>query len=189
MAYSNNSVITGKFQGKLGKELVFRNWDGKTIVAKAPGRRKAAPTAEQVKLQDQFLMGSRYAKAVVGDADPNLAEAYMAVLRPRQNLYSRALEDFMSAPKVVSINTRAYQGLIGDKIVVRAKDDFRVTGVKVEIYAADGSLLEQGEAVSDIYDLDWTYTATQNNSLLAGTTIKAIATDIPNNEGILEAVL
>ena len=34
MANSNNSVITGKFRGSLGKELVFRDWDGKTVVAK-----------------------------------------------------------------------------------------------------------------------------------------------------------
>ncbi|MBW0177569.1 hypothetical protein [Sediminibacterium sp.] len=189
MAHSNNSVITGKFQGSLGKELVFRNWNGKTIVAKAPGRRKGEPTADQLKTQDSFLMGSRYAKAISSGANPELAEAYTAVLKPRQNLYSRALEDFMSAPKVVSINTRFYKGAEGDKIVIRAKDDFKVTGVSVEIYAADGTLLETGEAVSDIYDLDWTYTATQSNSLLAGTVIKAIATDIPNNEGILEAVL
>jgi hypothetical protein len=189
MAHSNNSIITGKFQGELGKELVFRNWDGKTIVAKAPGPRKGEPTPKQVQLQETFLMGSRYAKAVSDGVDPGLAEAYTAVLRPRQNLYSRALEDFMSAPKVVSIDTRAYKGVEGDKIVIRAKDDFRVTGVRIEIYAADGSLLEQGNAVADIYDLDWTYSATENNVLLAGTIVKAIATDVPGNEGILEAVL
>jgi hypothetical protein len=31
MAYSNHSIINGKFQGGLGKEIVFRNWDGKTV--------------------------------------------------------------------------------------------------------------------------------------------------------------
>ena len=39
MANSNNSVITGKFRGTLGKELVFREWEGKTVVAKAPKKR------------------------------------------------------------------------------------------------------------------------------------------------------
>jgi hypothetical protein len=189
MAHSNNSIITGKFQGELGKELVFRNWDGKTVVAKAPGPRKGEPTPKQVQLQETFLMGSRYAKAVSDGVDPGLAEAYTAMLRPRQNLYSRALEDFMSAPRVIRIDTRAYKGEAGDKIVIRAKDDFRVTSVRVEIHAANGSLLEQGEAVADIFGLDWTYPATENNNLPAGTVIKAIATDVPGNEGTLEAVL
>ena len=32
MAHSNNSIITGKLTGSIGKELVFREWEGKTIV-------------------------------------------------------------------------------------------------------------------------------------------------------------
>lgn len=189
MAHANNSIITGKFQGMLGKELVFREWDGKTVVAKAPRRRKGEPTPEQVKTQDNFLLGARYAKAIASGADPGLLEAYKATLKPRQNVYSRALEDFMSVPQVVSIDTRTYKGVAGNKIVVRAKDDFKVTGVRVEIYAADDSLLEEGDAQVNTYGLDWTYTATQNNGLLAGTVIKAIATDVPNNEGTLETIL
>jgi hypothetical protein len=62
MTHSNNSIITGKFQAQPGKEPVFRNWDGKTVVAKAPGRRKRDPTPKQVQLQEAFLMGSRYPK-------------------------------------------------------------------------------------------------------------------------------
>ena len=47
MANSNNSVITGKFRGALGKELVFREWEGKTVVAKAPKRRQGDSTPGQ----------------------------------------------------------------------------------------------------------------------------------------------
>ena len=35
MAHANNSIITGKFKGSLGKQLVFREWEGKTVVAKS----------------------------------------------------------------------------------------------------------------------------------------------------------
>ena len=189
MAHSNNSVITGKFQGMLGKELVFREWDGKTVVAKAPRPRTGEPTAAQLKTQEKFLLGSRYAKAIATGGDPALLDGYQAVLKPRQNVYSRAMEDFMSAPEVVSITTRTYKGAVGDQLVIRAKDDFRVTSVRVEIYAADGVLLEEGDAQPNVNGLDWTYTAAQANNLLAGTIIKAIATDVPGNEGTLESIL
>ncbi len=189
MANSNNSVITGKLQGTLGKELVFRQWAGKTVVAKAPKVRKGEPTVAQVEIQDNFLLASRYAKAIVNGSDPDLLDGYKAILRPRQNVYSRALEDFLSVPKVVSITTRSYKGAVGDKILVRAKDDFRVVGLWVQIYSADGVLLEEGDAQANINGLDWTYTATVVNNLLAGTVIKAIATDVPNNEGTLEFTL
>lgn len=185
MAHSNNSLVTGKLSGTLGKELVFREWDGKTVVAKAPKRRKGKPTSQQAETQERFLLASRYARGIVKSPDKGMAEAYAAVLKPRQNVYSRALEDYISPPVVKSINTRNYKGAIGDKIAVRAIDDFRVVSVRVEIYAADGTLLEEGNAEQNANGLDWTYTATQANNLLAGSKIKAIATDVPGNEGIL----
>jgi hypothetical protein len=189
MAHSNNGVIAGKLNGTLGKEIVFRDWAGKTVVAKAPKKRNGAPTPPQAKTQGRFLIASRYAKAVLNDTDKTRATAYKNALRVRQNVYSRALEDFMTPPVVQSIEARKYKGIVGDKIVARATDDFRVVSVRMEIYSANGTLLEAGDAVMDSYGLDWTYTATQANNLLAGTKIRAIATDVPNNEGMLEITL
>ena len=51
MANSNNSVITGKFGGPSGKELVFREWESKTVVAKAPGNSEGDPTPAQAQIQ------------------------------------------------------------------------------------------------------------------------------------------
>lgn len=189
MAHSNNSIITGKLSGTLGKELVFRDWDGKTVVAKAPKKRKGVPTPEQVEIQERFLLASRYARGIVKNPDQGMAEAYAANLRPRQNVYSRAVEDFMNPPGVKSINTRNYTGASGGKIVVRAVDDFRVVSVRVEIYTSNGIILEAGRTEQDLNGLDWTFTATMANSQLAGTKIIAIATDVPGNEGILEVTL
>jgi len=189
MAHSNNSVITGKLKGMLGKEIVFRDWAGKTVVAKAPKGRKGDPTAKQAVTQDKFLLASRYALSVIQRPDKTLATAYTAALKPRQNVYSRALADFMSAPVVKSIGTRKYKGAAGDKIAVLAVDDFRVASLQVEIYAANGTLLEQGNAVQEIDGLNWTYTATQANNPLTGSKIIAIATDVPGNEGTLSVTL
>lgn len=189
MASSNNSIITGKLTGSIGKELVFREWKGKTIVAKAPKKRTGEPSPAQVETQEKFFMASRYGKAILSNADPALTAAYAAALRPRQNLYARAVEDFMSSPVVKQIDARNYNGTAGSTVLVRAIDDFRVTGVRVEIYDASGLLHEAGNAIQNINGLDWTYTAQLNNPLPAGSRIKAIAMDIPGNEGNLEAVL
>lgn len=183
------SIVSGKFRGLLGKELVFRDWEGKTIVAKAPKKRSGDPTAEQAALQQKFLLASRYAKSIIGGQNPAMATAYAAVVRPRQNVYSRALEDFMTSPDVVSIDTSNYRGTAGDPIITRAVDDFRLTAVRVEIRSSNGTLLEAGLAVQNDNGLDWTYIALQANNLLAGTKIKAIATDVPGNKGMLEVTL
>ena len=189
MASSNTSIITGKLRGSLGKELVFREWEGKTIVAKAPKPRSGPPTAAQAEFQERFLIASRYAKAIMDSPDQSMANAYAHAVRPRQNLYSRALEDFLSPPVVKKIDAGKYKGAVGEKIFVRAIDDFRVTGVRVEIYAANGTLLEAGDAVVNLNGIDWTYTGMQALNLPAGSKIRAIATDVPNNEGTLELTL
>jgi hypothetical protein len=189
MAHSNNSLVTGKISGTIGKELVFREWDGKTVVAKAPRGRKGKSTPAQAETQEKFLLASRYARTVINNQDKSMAEAYAKVLKPRQNVYSRALEDCMSPPVVKKINARNYKGTVGDKIAIRAVDDFRVVSVRVEIYAANGTLLETGNAEQNANGLDFTYTTTQPNNLLAGSKIIAIATDVPGNEGTLEVTL
>ncbi len=189
MANSNNSVITGKFRGTLGKELVFREWDGKTVVAKAPKARKGQATAAQLKIQENFMLATRYATAVKEGTDQGIRDAYAAVLKPRQNLYSRAVADFISPPVVKSIDASVYTGVVGTTIKIRAIDDFRVTGVLVEIFAASGGLLEKGNAIQQNNGIDWTYTVTQANAVLTGSKISAIATDVPGNTGTLEVTL
>ena len=76
MAHANNSLITGKFRGSLGKELVFRDREGKTIVAKSPKSRSCDPTDAQAEIQEKFLVASRYAKSITKSADQGVAQAY-----------------------------------------------------------------------------------------------------------------
>jgi hypothetical protein len=189
MAHSDNSVLMRKLRGLLGKELVFRDWAGKTVVSKAPKKRTAPSSPEQAATNVKFLLASRYAKTITTSEDQAMAEAYALVLKPRQNVYSRALEDFLASPKIKFIKTHNYNGIPGDKILIRATDDFRVISTVVEIYTADGAFLEMGNAVQNPNGIDWTYTATLDNTQLAGSKIKAIATDVPANEGIKEITL
>jgi hypothetical protein len=61
--------------------------------------------------------------------------------------------------------------------------------VRVEIYAANGTRLEAGNAQQNLSGNDWTYIATTANNPLPGSKIKVIATDVPANEGTLEVTL
>lgn len=187
MANANKSIVISKLNGMLGKELVFRDWAGKTIVAKAPGSRSKPASPAQAIIQERFQLGTRYAKAV--QQNPELSAAYAMALKPRQHIYSRALEDFIKAPVVSSVNAKGYSGQPGDPLIIRATDDFRVVSVSVEISSSDGSLVEKGNAVINANGIDWTYTTSQPNGNLAGTRIVAMATDVPGNEGSMELSL
>ena len=189
MAIANQNAITGKLSGTINKQLVFRQWGGTTVVGHFPKPRKGEDSAAQESVKNRFLLASRYAKSVLTNPDQGLADAYAKTLRPRQNVYSRAMEDFLSPPKVTEINTRHYRGNAGDPVIIRAVDDFRVTELLVEIYDAAGALLEEGTAIVENNGIDYRYTATLANGSVAGTTIKAIATDVPGNPGTMEVIL
>src|SRR5690606_21210213 len=111
--------------------------------------------------------------------DALLREAYERVLYPRQNVFSRAVKDFLHQPVVQELDTRRYTGQPGDPIAVRAYDDFRVAAVEVTIYDASGALVERGAAVSQRNGVSWLYTATQANATPAGCRVQAVATDLP----------
>jgi hypothetical protein len=176
-------------KGSLGKELVFREWEGKTIVSKSPKSQSGESTAAQAGTREKFMWASRYAKAITKSADQSLAEGYASALKPRQNVYSRALEDFMSAPVVKSIDPENYKGVSGGTIIIRATDDFRVTSVHVEIYASNGTPIEAGNAVQNLNGIDWTYNSRLSNNMVADSRIRAVARDVPGNEGVLEVRL
>lgn len=189
MAHTNNSVLIKALRGMLGKELVFRNWGDKTIVSKAPKKGTKSSSAAQAATREKFHMAILYAKTVINNEDQSMALAYAAAAKPRQNVISKAISDFMSSPKVLSVDTKNYHGAAGNRLLVHATDDFRVVSVWVEIYAANGQLLEAGNAIQNASGIFWTYTATQANNLLKGTRIKATATDVPENTGTMETII
>ena len=96
------------------------------------------------------------------------------------------MSDYLSVPKVSSIDLLDYRGAVGDTIVVHAVDDFMVTKVKVVIADADGAILEEGEAGPDAQRVNlWEYKATVANPMLSGTTVLAVATtdrEIPERQ-------
>ncbi|GAO45185.1 hypothetical protein [Flavihumibacter petaseus] len=180
-------LLASMLRGMIGHELVFREWEGKMIVQKAPGKRTTRPTRAMAVQNDKFRHGMAYGVRMNQDAD--MKEAYYRKRAPRQNVCSRALQDFLTAPEVTEINVQGYSGQPGDTIEIRAHDDFHVAYVQVDIWSAGGVLVERGDAVVQPNGLVWTYTAKETHRSLAGTKVTAYAMDIPNNEGTLSVTI
>ena len=103
--------------------------------------------------------------------------------------YNVAVADFMKAPDIDEIDITNYTGKVGDTIRVRAIDDFKVVQVQISIINADGTILEEGNAVLQDNGLDWIYTATQQNDNLDGDKIIVRASDKPGNITTEEEIL
>jgi hypothetical protein len=177
MAKSKRNVITYGLSGKIGDLLVFRQVDGQTIVSKMP-KQSTTVSEKQAAHRKRFQQAMVYATSAV--ESPETGELYKAAAKKRQTPINVAVADFFNAPDIENIDLSEYAGNEGDKIRITVSDDFMVKYVRVKIFNADGSLVEEGEAVRDAGDL-WIYTAVQNNENLSGDKIVIMASDLPGN--------
>jgi hypothetical protein len=179
MAKSTNNVLTYGLSGKIGDLLVFRQKDGKTIVAKVPEQTKTA-SDKQKEQRKRFQQATIYAKNAVEAADTKGLYDEGAKKKKGITAYNVAVADFFSAPDIHTVDLSAYTGKVGDEIRVTVSDDFAVQSVHVQINNADGSLVEDGYATHGAGDL-WVYAATQPNESLDGDRIVISASDLPGN--------
>lgn len=188
MAKSNDNVVTHGLSGKVGNMLQFSQRAGKTIVGKIPNRSGIIPTNKQIEVMEKFQEGVVYAKSAI--ADPATRATYEAFTVEGVTAFNLALADYCVAPEIKSVDTSLYTGVIGDKITVKATDNFMVKTVKLSIHKADNTLIEEGLAMQDdLNALLWVYTATAANAAVSGTKITATATDLPGNNTVQDTIM
>ena len=187
MATTKNNVIVKGASGKFGRQIVFSQRAGKTIMSKPP-LRTAPPTPKQIQQQEKFARAAAYAKNAL--LDPTLKEAYTTEAKKRQDVspYNMAMTDYLRPPVITHVDHSAYTGNASDeKIIIEVADAFKVVSVKVKITAANNSTLEEGNAT--LVKGKWEYTTTANNATLTGTKITLTATDRPGNNTTKEITL
>ena len=189
MAHIDDNLLVRGARGNVGKQFVYRKRGNKTFIGRMPVTKDGAVvTDKQEKVRDLFAAASLYAQGAI--ANPELKQEYGKKATSGTNAYNIAFRDFLKAPVVKEINTKKYNGTPGSTIEITAKDDFRVAEVTISIVTAEGTMVEEGNAVlNPINRNKWTYTARQNNASPPGTVIKATARDLPGNEGDLAVTI
>lgn len=179
MAESKDNIITHGLSGKIGNMLVFSQQNGKTIVRKMPKKRKSISPQQQQQAK-RFQEAIIYAKNAV--KNPAKKALYATEAKQGVSAYNVAVADLLHAPQIEKIDLSNYFGKIGDKIIVKVTDDFKVASVVVTITNADGSLVEEGNAlIDDEQETDWIFTATKTNADLNGDKITIHAYDLADN--------
>ena len=184
MAKVKDNVMVMGFSGTIGKQLTFRQIGGETFVSNYQKVPAVPATEKKLAAQARFGIATAYARRAV--KDPELKAIYQAFVKGGQRAFNIAMRDALNAPVVESIQAENYQGHVGDQIIVRATDDFKVAAVVVSIYNQAGDLIEEGHATIQKDDeMKWLYKVQQENAELAGSKIIAVATDLPGNTGSL----
>jgi len=183
----NNPIMKGA-SGMLGEVVVYREVRGNVIMSNRPKKgRILTPNQEEAK--SKFLRAVKYAKKQM--ADPVSKAEYQQGAGSRfPSAYAAAMGDYLSAPKIQSIDSSRYGGAIGDEVIIRASDTFQVKVVNVSVFDAGASLIEQGDAVLDADSIDeYLYKATVANAVLPGTKFLVTVRDRPGNITVDEKVL
>ncbi|MRG45339.1 hypothetical protein GFS24_09440 [Chitinophaga sp. SYP-B3965] len=179
MKQNRNSIMRGA-SGALGKELVFRQRAGNTVISLPPVPRVDNPTTDQIDVRTKFREGIRYAKAAC--ADPATKVAYTAKARGGRSAFNVAMVDFFKAPEIIEVEITTYTGLPGEPIVIVATDDFKVKTVQVSILNNAGNEIESGMALAHPESEDfWTYTTTAVNPDGPSGYVKVQVSDLPGN--------
>jgi hypothetical protein len=186
MGFVKDNYVTSGASGNVGNQWSFRQRAGKTVLAKQRGASSKPPTADSLAVQSRFKTAVKYALNAM--KDPVTKAAYTAAAPRGVSAFNFALGDAAQSPVVNKIDITNYHGAVGDKLVIDATDNFKVTGVVVTIDSAAGTLIESGNAVLDD-DKNWIYTATIANAAIVGSKITAVASDLPLNTGTLSITL
>jgi hypothetical protein len=180
MAKSKRNIVTHGLSGKLGDMLVFRQVGGETIVSSVAEPSKKV-SEKQIEHRKKFKHAVVYAKTAIDS--PETKEIYEVVAAKKgKRAFVVAVADFFNAPEIEHINVSGYTGQPGDVIIIEVSDDVLVTSVHVSIINADGTVVEEGEAVAETaLGYVWKYTATQVNESLEGDKITVSVSDLPHN--------
>lgn len=181
MARIKNNVITHGLSGKLGGNIVFKQYGNKTIVSAYPDMSRVKPSESQKKQRTRFKKAMMYAKYMM--KDPVCKAEYHSNAKGTQTAYNVAVADFYHPPVIHKIATAFKNGF---RVIVDAQDDFKVKKVEVEISEFSGEVIFKGDA-SLQEDEKWVCLMDQNSIIPDHIKIKVRAFDMPGN--IAEEVL
>lgn len=172
-------ILNGTIKALRGQtgNMVFRELpDGTTVISQGQSRKKKngreRKRAREKRSTSQKAHNNRFQEATwyAGPAartEPVYAE--LAAATPMWTAYNHALSDWFHAPEIGCISW--HEG----RILVDARDNVRVTRVRVTVLDAERRVLETGEAVRD--EQDWWEFACRAD----GKTVIAEAWDLPGN--------
>ena len=183
MAQVQNNIFLRGLSGSVGEQFVIRRTrSGRTIVANMPTfDPEREYTDSQKKQQELFRKATIYAKSAQHQAVYQLKAAGTAA-----TAYNLAVADYFGKPEILDIDISRWTGQPGQKITIKAKDNFMVVRARLVIRpnSEDYDALDGGEAIQSTTDgLLWEFTTTQAITLTEGMQLDAYAYDLPGNLG------
>jgi hypothetical protein len=89
----NNDLLLKSLSGKLGGQLVFKQYGSKTVVTKYPDMRRVKRSRLQKLKAQQFKEAVVYAKSIL--RDPKKRKAYAKKVKRGKTVYHTAIAEYL----------------------------------------------------------------------------------------------
>lgn len=168
-----------RIQGSIG-DLVFKKRGNVNGVARKPDLAGRPPTPSQEAQRERFQRAVAYAQATL--ADPLLKEEYTNLARTREvTAFALCVQDYLVSPRIHGVDLSQSTGQAGQPLRIQATDPVGVDSVRVTIPAADGSLVEEADALRQPGDI-WLYITTATVPSGQAWPVTVAAADRPGNQ-------
>jgi hypothetical protein len=141
MAISSSMLHRG-FSGTIG-DLIYRNYNGKTVVSLRPFYKNETNTEAQDGA-GKFREATNFASKAM--ADEKLKAYYMQKAKQLKlpNAYTAAITDFLRKAKVRAVTRSTFSGKKNDSIIIKVnKGVFMVCSMKVSLCDSAGKILAE----------------------------------------------
>ena len=135
------SLLHRSLSGAVG-DLIFRNYNGKTVVSVRPVYKNETNTEPRRKARGRFRDATSYASNAM--ENPKLKAYYQQKARQLKlpNAYTAAITEYLRRAKVVVTTRSTFAGKKGERINIRvSKSVFRVSSIKATLYNNQNDLL------------------------------------------------
>jgi hypothetical protein len=93
MAISRSNILVHSLSGRIGRQVVFRFVNGKTIVSASPDFSGVTWSKDQKDHRARFREAAKQAKALA--ADPEIRKKYEEKLKPGYTVYNLILKELL----------------------------------------------------------------------------------------------
>ena len=93
MAQSNSSVLLRHVSGRIGKQIVVKQYGNKTVITAYPDMSNVKPSKLQKQKRKKFAAAIEYARSIIHD--PLKKAAYAKKLKKAARVYNAAIKEYL----------------------------------------------------------------------------------------------
>ena len=176
---TKSSDLAKNYSGVFGSQVTLKSRKGKSVITMPSVRPKLVPSEKQIAVRERFKLAANYARNAM--KDPQLKAMYSERVHKSLSPFRLAANDFLQIPHIQSIDPSGYRGEAGQKIIVIARDNFKLESVTMKITDSSGKLVEEGDCVLSMPTGNYEYTTGSQVPSLAGVVLLARVKDLPGN--------